>query len=81
MSLLMSFCMREDRPGAFSADPDQCICDAGRVGINTLCSLAGVWVNCRRMGCYTMSDGSYAKPDNSPEACARRLEMMKEERT
>lgn len=75
----MSSCMREDRPGAFSRDPDLCICDAGRVGINTLCSLAGAWVNCRKMGCFTSTDGKYVKPDNSPEACARRVELMKKE--
>ncbi len=72
--------MREERPGAFGKDPDSCICDAGRVGANTLCSLAGVWVNCRKAGCFTAPDGRPIPADNSPEACARRLRMMKKEK-
>lgn len=43
--------LRELRPGAFAADPDACVFDAGRVGPHTKCALADVWVDCRRCGC------------------------------
>lgn len=71
--------LRELRPGAFAADPDACVFDAGRVGPHTKCALADVWVDCRRCGCYTAPDGSYVKPDNGPEACVRRVREMANE--
>lgn len=71
---------RERHKGSYVIDPETCdqMQRLASMPGHAFCKLAGVYVNCPVRGCYTTPSGCTCKEDNSADACAERLERIRQ---
>lgn len=74
---------RERHKGSYVVDPETCdqMQRLRTMPNHAFCKLAGVFVNCPVRGCYTTPSGGACKEDNSADACAARLERIRQEQS